>query len=373
MMGANMNRKIITLIMLITMMPGIVLAQSAVSESTIVDELGSKAAKIAMEELKFEKGDCNILALTDAGYAEINGLTTQEALSAIAKETGMNEGDGNLFRVLRANNKPLWFFFFNKSTGCAIYMQVEDKALERSSDEFEALSNDQIFCKISRANADLRYLLNHTDEGNATFNGKAFNGNEFALMGIANIWAQPQSTFDFLQAACFHDHLCPGVTGGYMIAKYVEKVLPITNESESYKVIAIPQWCKDDLLQLRWDATPGKSGMFVMALTDAEEKALNLKYKTDVSGIYVRWNETAKKGDALVLGFNWTTMYNLTGTDNWKGPSWATMLVMDISMMDYWNRPEVAISTLKKFTVDQDKLEMMQNAGMHPLKVAGVL
>ncbi len=93
MMGANMNRKIITLIMLITMMPGIVLAQSAVSESTIVDELGSKAAKIAMEELKFEKGDRNILALTDAGYAEINGLTTQEALSAIAKETGMNEGE----------------------------------------------------------------------------------------------------------------------------------------------------------------------------------------------------------------------------------------------------------------------------------------
>ncbi|MFZ2470611.1 MAG: FmdE family protein [Methanothrix sp.] len=365
----NTTRKLFALAMLLVAMPGVVLAQS-----TIMEELGSIVAKEAMEQLKFNKGDSNILALTDAGYAQVGDLTTQEALLGITTETGVSEGGSSLLRVLRAYNKPLWFFFFNKATGDAVYMQVDNKALNKSLDEFKALSNDQVFSKISKANVDLSYMLNHTDEGNATFNKAAFNGNEFALVGISNIWAQPESTFDFLQAACFHDHLCPGVTGGYMLAKYVEKKLPITNSSESYKVIAIPQWCKDDLLQLRWDATPGKSGMFVMALTDTEKNALMVKYnQTDVAGIYIRWNDTAKQGDALVLGFNWTSMYNLTGTDNWKGPSWATMLVMDIRMVDYWNRPEVAVSTLKEFKVDQNKLTMLQNAGMHPLKVAGVL
>jgi len=46
------------------------------------------------------------------------------------------------------------------------------------------------------------------------------------------------------------------------VAKFVESKMPITNISaESYRVIACPNWCKDDLLQMRWDATPGKSGM----------------------------------------------------------------------------------------------------------------
>jgi len=366
----NTISKIIALALLLAVMPGVVLAQS-----TIMEELGSKAANAAMEQLKFEKGNSNILALTDAGYAQVGDLTTQGALKGITTETGVSEGDSNLLRVLRADNKPLWFFFFNKATGDAIYMQVNNKALNKSLDEFKALSNDQVFSKISKANVDLSHMLNHTDEGNATFNKAAFDGNEFSLVGISNVWALPGSTFDFLQAACFHDHLCPGVTSGYMLAKYVEEKLPITNAStESYKVIAIPQWCKDDLLQLRWDATPGKSGMFVMALTDTEKNALKAKYnQSDVAGIYIRWNDTAKQGDALVLGFNWTSMYELTGTANWKGPSWASKLVMDVRMMDYWNKPEAAVSTLKEFKVDSNKLAMLQNAGMHPLKVAGIL
>ncbi|NMC09642.1 MAG: hypothetical protein GYA39_01475 [Methanothrix sp.] len=365
----NIKEKKFVLALILAIMPGVALA-----ESTIMEELGSKAAKAAMDQLKFEKGDSNILVLTDAGYAQIGDQTTQRALKGIMTETGANEGDGNLLRVLRPYFKPLWFFFFNKSTGEAVYMQVDGKSLNKSLEEFKALSDDQVFSKISKANVDLNYMLNHTDEGNATFNKAAFNGNEFSLVSIANIWAQPESTFDFLQATCFHDHLCPGVTSGYMLAKYMEDKLPITNSSESYKVVAIPQWCKDDLMQIRWDATPGKSGMFVMALTDAEKSALKAKYnQTDVAGIYIRWNDTAKQGDALVLGFNWTSMYGLTGTANWKGPSWASKLVMDVRMMDYWNKPEVAVTTLKEFKVDSGKLAMLQNAGMHPLKVAGVL
>jgi hypothetical protein len=41
--------------------------------------------------------------------------------------------------------------------------------------------------------------------------------------------------------------------------------------------------------------------------------------------------------------------------------------------MDYVDKPETFISVLKEFTVDSAKLAMLQNAGMHPLKVAGVM
>jgi len=362
--------KIITMALFLALVPGLALADNAV-----MAELGSKAAKTAMDQIKFEKDDQNVLALTNAGHAIVDGQTTQAAIKGLTAESGNSVGDGNLFQVLRPYWKPLWFFFFNKVTGEAVFMQVNNGALNKSLQEFKSLPEDQIFSKVSKANVDLDYMLNHTDEGNATFKG-AFNGNEFSLIGLSNVWAEGGS-FDFLQATAFHDHLCPGVTSGYMLAKFVENKLPIGNIStESYKVIACPNWCKDDLLQMRWDATPGKSGMFVMALTDTEKKALNAKYnQSDVAGIYIRWNDTAKEGNALVLAFNWTKVYEVTGTGakDWKGPAWGSKLVMDVDMMPYENQPEVFVSTIKEFKVDAGKLAQLQSAGMHPLKVAGVM
>ncbi|MHB8120119.1 MAG: FmdE family protein [Methanothrix sp.] len=366
----NLANRFIVLALLLAMLTGVVLAQDS-----IMKDLGSQAANAAMTQLAFKNGDANILALTNAGHAIVDGRTTEGALKGIMVESGCNVGDGNLFQVLRPYWKPLWFYFYNKATGEAVYMQVNSKALNKSSEEFNALPADQVFSKVSKANVNLEYMLNHTDEGNATFKG-AFNGNEFSLVGMSNVWAEGGS-FDFMQATCFHDHLCPGVTSGYMIAKFVENKMPINNISaESYKVIACPQWCKDDLLQMRWDATPGKSGMFVMALTDVEKKALNVKYnQSDVAGIYIRWNDTAKEGNALVLAFNWTKVYEVTGTGakDWKGPAWGSKLVMDVDMMPYWNQPEVFVSTIREFKVDAGKLAQLQNAGMHPLKVAGVM
>jgi len=359
---------IIAVALILALVPGLALADDASME-----ELGSRASKIAMDQLSFQKGDENVLALTDAGYVKAGDDTTQKALKGIIEATGCNIGDSNLFQVLRPHWKPLWFYFFNRASGEAVFVQTSAQALNQSSDDLKSMPDDEVFSKISRANVDLDYMMNHTDEGNATFNG-SFGGNEFSLVGISNVWAK-NASFDFIQASAFHDHLCPGVTSGYMLANYVESKLPINNtNSESYKVIACPPWCKDDALQLLWDATVGKKNMFVMALTTTESEALKEKYnQSEVAGIFVRWNSTAKQGDALVLGFNWTKMYELTGTANWKGPSWAQMLVMDVEMMDYWSQPEVAVDTLKEFKVDQAKMDQMQGAGMHPLKVAGVL
>lgn len=355
----KLANRFIVLALLLAMLTGVVLAQDSVMK-----DLGSKAANAAMKELAFKKGDANVLALTNAGHAIVDGVTTEGALKGVMDESGCNVGDGNLFQVLRPYWKPVWFYFYNKATDEAVFMQVDSKALNKSSEEFKALPTDQIFSKVSKANVNLEYMLNHTDEGNATFDKKAFAGNEFPLVGISNVWARGAS-FDFIQSACFHDHLCPGVTSGQFLAKFVEEKLPINNiTAESYKVIACPNWCKDDLFQMRWDATPGKSGMFVMALTDAEKKAV-----PNIAGIYIRWNDTAKSGDALALGFN----FSAVNLPQWTGPSWGSKLYQDIVLMDYVDKPETFITVIKEFNVDAAKLALLQNAGMHPLKVAGVL
>ena len=115
---------------------------------------------------------------------------------------------------------------------------------------------------------------------------------------------------------------------------------------------------------MRWDATPGKSGMFVMALTDAEKKAV-----PNIAGIYIRWNSTANEGDALALAYN----FSAVALPQWTGPAWGSKLYQDIVLMPYADKPEDFITVLKEFKVDAAKLALMQNAGMHPLKVAGVM
>lgn len=354
----NHIRELIAAALLLAVVPGL-----AFGDNAVVGELGSRAAKAAMEQLNIEEGDSGVLILTNAGHAVVDGQTTLAAIKGITDESGNSLGDGNLFQVLRPYWKPLWFYFFNKATGDAVFMEAKSQVLNKSLDEFKALPDVEVFSKVSRANVDIDYLKNHTDEGNVTFDGKAFNGNEFSLAGISNVWARGAS-LDFIQYACFHDHLCPGVTSGLFLAEYVEEKLPITNISaESYKVIACPNWCKDDLLQMRWDATPGKGGMYVMALTDRERAAV-----PGIAGIYIRWNETAKQGDALVLSYNSSSVKS-----GWTGPAWGSKLASDVVLMDYVDRPEAFVSTIKEFKVDAAKLAELQNAGMHPLKVAGVL
>ncbi|MDD2836938.1 MAG: hypothetical protein PHY05_12425, partial [Methanothrix sp.] len=87
------------------------------------------------------------------------------------------------------------------------------------------------------------------------------------------------------------------------------------------------------------------------------------------AGIYIRWNDTAKSGDALALAYN----FSAVALPTWTGPSWGSKLYQDIVLMDYVDKPEAFITILKEFKVDAAMLAMLQNAGMHPLKVAGVM
>jgi formylmethanofuran dehydrogenase subunit E-like metal-binding protein len=366
----SMNKKFPSFLMLLIC--SFFLHSGAVAEDDIAYDLGARAAAVGLDLLNTAAGDGNLLGLTNAGHAMVNGKTTERALSGITDVSGLRSGDGNLFQANRPDYKPLWFYFFNKKTGLAVYMDPDPAVYSLSAEDRAALPADKAFSQVSLMMVDLDTMLARPEDGNATFNKKKFSGNEFSLIGLSNVWAKGAS-YDFMNAAAFHDHLCPGVTSGYLIIRYVEKNLPITNMSETYIDIGSPNWCKEDAYQMIWDTTPGKNGMFVMALSPEDESAFQARYGIRPAGIVIRWNDAAKRGTGLALGFDFDLISKELGVANWTGPSWAPKLVQDIGMLEYLDKPEKVVKTLKEFTVDETNLTKLKTAGNNPYAVLGML
>ena len=337
----------VTVLLLMFLVPG-----WALGDGVDMYQLGADATDYAMTELGFEKGDANVLAITNAGYPVIDGQTTDMSLDAVTEISGCTPGKENLVNILSAPWKPLWFGFFNKNTGEAVYMEVNADA-----SGFKIQDKDKIDAETVLANVD-------TWEP----------GNFSHILPIANIWAHEKTPYSFMKSVQLHDHLCPGVSSGFLLGEYMEKELPIEDSAnQSYKVIACPNWCKDDYFQIAWDCTPGKSGLFVKSLTADETSALTEKYNgTRVAGIFIRWDASSKSGEGLVLGFNFTKAESMSNKDIW--PSWAYRLKEDVILMDAADSPEEFVSTIKDFDLsNNDELIALQGAGVHPLKVLGVI
>ncbi len=343
----KMDRVIATTLLLLALVPGM-----AMAEGVDMYQLGADAAEYAMAELGFEKGDVNVLALTNAGYPVIDGQTTDLCLDAVMEVSGCTPGKENLVNILTPPWKPLWFGFFNKNTGEAVYMKVNGDASGFEIQDKEKIDAETVLAKVDA-----------WEPGN-------FSG----MIRFANVWAHENTPFVLMKAAQLHDHICPGLISGFMLAKYVEKELPIEDPAnQSYKVIACPNSCKDDYFQIAWDCTPGKSGLFVKSLTASESSGLKEKYGAGISGIFIRWDGSSNAGDGLVLGGNSSSSSSSTNeTASW--PEWATKLNGALLRMDSADTPENYVTTIKEFHLEsREELQALQSAGVHPLKVLGVM
>lgn len=83
-------------------------------EVTEIHMLGAKASKLAMEKLNFTKNSPDVLCMTNASFAIINGHTTEKALDGITAVTGCTVGKSNLLMVQRSKDKPLCLLFIIK-------------------------------------------------------------------------------------------------------------------------------------------------------------------------------------------------------------------------------------------------------------------
>ena len=95
------------------------------------------------------------------------------------------------------------------------------------------------------------------------------------------------------------------------ILEYLDEYLPLETPSQQYQVIAIPPFCKDDVLQWNLESTAGNKNYVVKDLTPKQKANLTEEAK-NVAGLFIRWDMATGTGDGLVLAFNWTKAYQIS-------------------------------------------------------------
>lgn len=355
---------------------------------SVLNLVGFRAADRAIKDLSLNRGDPNILALTDAGYiAQIGEYTTEKALDGAIMTTGASRGKGNLVNVHKPYNSPLWFAFFDKKSKDCVYLEADSEVLktylyrektgtDTALSEFMKLKDNEIFTKIAKENIDADRLLTNPEAWQEKMVAKVFGGNEFSLITICNLWVMGLPN-DFLRVAELHDHICPGLTSGYMIAEYIKRNFPSSNPRNEYTVIAIPPWCKDDAIIQIFETNVGHKAMFVKHLTKEQKTALSGEAKK-VANIFI--NKKTNKG--VVVGFDWAKVYEVAEmpdeaiakfrdfTTYWW---WWGRLKQDIALMDYLDKPEEFVSTIKEFDATPEQIEKLTSAGVNPLVELGIM
>lgn len=329
----------------------------------------SKQAAQEAWSLMGEKPD-DIIVLTNGGHAVVGGYTTEACLDGVAEATGCTFGRGNLLNVNSSREQPLWFFFYDKGSGNGVYCEVNGQEaasiLGDLENQIHKLSKDNIFSQINMENIKAENLLENPEAWNEKVNESVFGGNEFRIVTITNAVVEG-APHDFMNAVLFHDHYCPGVTSGYLIANYLEREFPL-NPGESYYVISTPHWCKDDALQVVLNTTPGKSGMAVLPLSD--EMRARLKPEAEnLAGIYFRYNSSTNEGKGIVLGFDMDK-----AEVEREGFGWEWRLKMNMWYADYLDSDEMFVEVIDTFQLKEGEVPAdYARPGTNPLEKLDLL
>lgn len=300
--------------------------------------IGASAADNAFTAMKKagadpQKGD--IIILTNAGYAEVNGMSTQGALDGLTEITGAARGNNTLVEIHSSPWTKLWFALYDKKSGLCSYMEVAEKA-----------SSAGKFSKESIERIDFNYLSSHADEYKAKFNNKVFGGNEFRIISIVNAIIEGAPSYA-VRTFEFHDHFCPGVTSGIMMASWLKSNFPPVSGS-NYFVQAIQPWCKEDALMVLLNTTPGKKSYSIAYPTDADLERL-LPDAKDASTVVYRKKKDSENWEGIVLAFNWTSDTQCPETGN----GIVDKVCQDLWYLERMERSEEFITVIKSFDLPE--------------------
>ena len=241
----------------------------------------------------------NLIVITNAGYAEVNGGSTQEALDGLASVTGASRGRNTLLEIHSEPLKPLWFAIFDKYSGYCAYFEIDSSKATEITDN-ATLPEPDIFSTVSMERINAKHLFEHPSEYQTKFDNKIFGGNEFRIITIANTISAGAPAYA-VRVLEFHDHFCPGVTSGILTAQYIKARFP---SDSGYFVHSVDPWCKDDALMVMLNATPGKKGYAAYYPDDADRSKRNTELR-DASTIVYRLNGKTDRWEGLVLAFSW--------------------------------------------------------------------
>lgn len=220
--------------------------------------IGEHAAQEAAGMLGQNLKDNPVIVLTNAGYARPGDHSTMGCVDGLAEATSASVGSSTLLVLQSRPDASLWFAFFAVKTGECAYLEPEGDifTLVKQSGKSVAWAVRQ------KARIDADYIFSHADAFKATAEKGLFGKNLFRVVTVANAAARncPDRA---LQAMRVHDHFCPGITSGIILADYIQREVIKPGQKKIFILSLVP-WCKEDALTTLLNATPGKRAYAVL-------------------------------------------------------------------------------------------------------------
>jgi formylmethanofuran dehydrogenase subunit E-like metal-binding protein len=261
--------------------------------------LGRAAAREGAKILDLCWSKQQAMVLTNAGYARPGGMSTQGCLDGLHTETGASVGRSTLVSLQSRFDQPLWFALYTPNTGQCAYLQIKEDAAHN------ALSNGSLpkdlFSQSQKARIDAESLFAHPEKFAAYQDQGLFGANLFRVTAALNLMAQGAPD-EVLQAIVPHDHYCPGVASGVLMARYIqENIFPDDPKAECF-VLSLDPWCKEDALISLLNATPGKRGYGILYPGEKEVQKWPHPLDETASVVFVRQEDRPWQG--WLLGFD---------------------------------------------------------------------
>ncbi|TDT86506.1 FmdE family protein [Pseudodesulfovibrio indicus] len=244
----------------------------------------------AMARLKVTPDTEGFLAMTNAGYGEAEGASTEAYLDVIGETTGRTPGTRTLLAVDTPCSEPLWFALCNRDTGQLEYLKLTGTTYATQTLDIrpESIFRPEVWGETAKGPLGPRL---------------------FTVASITLAWSAG-ADWRMLKGAELHDHFCPGLNAGFIAKGYLDKNLPL-GPGDRYVFIGAPSMCAMDALQSVYGATVGKSGAFSMYVPEAAKR--NAVDGVAPSIIALRVNAKKDACDGLVLGFDWSASEKATG------------------------------------------------------------
>ena len=310
---------------------------------TVGQNASLKAIQMLKEKVSWISAK-DLIALSNAGYVEINREITMGALDGLSQTLGVSRGDNSLVEIHSAAEKDLWFAVYHQRSGYCVYLQVDPDALDSGLSTGQR-DRQSIFSIAVMEQINAEHLFENAEVYAEKFSNSIFGGNEFRIVTICNAVANDAPAYA-VRSFEFHDHYCPGVTSGIFMALYMRDFYPLSSGG-SYFVQAVQPWCKEDALLSMLNATPGKGGYSVTYPTD-EDIAGWPEWASDAANIIYRQDPDTGNWVAVVLGFTWGE----TGCPDY-GNSVLTKLCTDLWYLDRFDQPEEFVTVLKEIELPE--------------------
>ena len=268
----------------------VVFTATGASLATASSDGAADAFGQAMKTLGVTPDQAGFMVLTNAGYGQADGKTTEAYLDLVSKTTGRTPGTKTLLAVDSPSAEPLWFSFFNRDTKDVVFIKKGAAGFEQQTFN---LAPEKIFQPAVWA-AAAKGLV-----------GKRM----FSVTTISQSWGEGAG-WTMLKAAELHDHFCPGLNAGFIIKAKLDKDLPL-GKGDRYVFVGAPPICAMDVLQSVYGCTMGKKGAFSMMVPKAAKQAA----KDGVPPFLIAMRVNAKKDvcDGMVIALDWSKLGAATG------------------------------------------------------------